>query len=362
MKTINKILLAIVAIGTLHACSTKTAQNEQLEAKNTIDVETYLPHSQEKTGVYLSGEVVAKESAAISTRMMGFIDKITVKPGDSVIKGQLLVLISNDEVMAKKRQVLAMITEAEAAAKNAQRDYERFKRLHKQHSVSDKELENVELQNTSMQAKVKMAKEQLKEVETALSYTEIRAPFSGVITQKMGNEGGMANPGMPLLMLEKAGNLEIKASVSENYIPYIKRNEIADVTIKSIDTHVKAVVKEVSPSAVGTGGQYFVKLALKANNTKNIHAGMFANLFIPTADVSGKRQPILINKTSLIKRDQLVGVYVVNNDNEVHLHWVRLGKTEGEQVEVLSGVNRGDRVVLKAEGKLYNGAKVAIKK
>ncbi len=111
-----------------------------------------------------------------------------------------------------------MVIEAEAAAKNTQRDFERFKRLREQNSVSDKELENVELQNTSINARLQVARQSLNEVNAMLAYTNIQAPFSGIVSQKMIDEGSMANPGMPLLVIEQGGDLQVVASVSETYI------------------------------------------------------------------------------------------------------------------------------------------------
>jgi Multidrug resistance efflux pump len=181
--------LGIVGISTLYSCSS----SDKLEDKDKtiVKVEAYSPAQSTNEGFYLSGEVTAKQTANISTRMMGYVTKIYVKPGDKVASGQLLVSISSDDILAKRAQIQAMITEAEAAAKNAQRDYERFKTLRNQNSVSDKELENVALQNTSMNARVQMARQQMNEVNAMLSYTNIRAPFSGVVTQKMVDEGAL---------------------------------------------------------------------------------------------------------------------------------------------------------------------------
>ncbi|WP_291031320.1 efflux RND transporter periplasmic adaptor subunit, partial [Dysgonomonas sp. 37-18] len=230
MKTLRNTFLGIVGISTLYSCSS----SDKLEDKDKtiVKVEAYSPGQSTNEGFYLSGEVTAKQTANISTRMMGYINKIYVKPGDKVASGQLLVSISSDDILAKKGQVQAMITEAEAAAKNAQRDYERFKTLRNQNSVSDKELENVALQNTSMNAKVQMARQQMNEVNAMLSYTNIRAPFSGVVTQKMVDEGSMANPGMPILTIEQNGELQVIASIPENYIQDVKVGDVAKMELK----------------------------------------------------------------------------------------------------------------------------------
>ncbi|MBN9300353.1 efflux RND transporter periplasmic adaptor subunit [Dysgonomonas mossii] len=360
MKTLRNTFLGIVGISTLYSCSS----SDKLEDKDKtiVKVEAYSPGQSTNEGFYLSGEVTAKQTANISTRMMGYINKIYVKPGDKVASGQLLVSISSDDILAKKGQVQAMITEAEAAAKNAQRDYERFKTLRNQNSVSDKELENVALQNTSMNAKVQMARQQMNEVNAMLSYTNIRAPFSGVVTQKMVDEGSMANPGMPILTIEQNGELQVIASIPENYIQDVKVGDVAKMELKSLGITIDGKVSELSPSAFRTGGQYSMKLAIDSKDKENIRPGMYVNILIPNKTSENITSKIMLDKSSIVYRDQLTGVYVKDDQSQANLRWIRLGKTIGNQVEVLSGLSQNDKIVSKAEGKLYNGVKVSVNK
>lgn len=361
MKLVRNTVIGIVGFATLYSCSSGKKENNDTE--QPVKVTIYSPAHISDEGFYLSGQVVSKQTATISTRMMGYITKIYVKPGDRVSAGQLLVSISSDDVLAKKAQVQAMITEAEAAAKNAERDYERFKVLREKNSVSEKELENVSLQNTSMKAKVQMARQQLNEVNAMLAYTNIKAPFAGVITQKLADQGSMANPGMPILMMEQQGQLEIEASVPENYIQYVKVGDAAKIELKSLGATIDGKVSELSPSAYGTGGQYSMKLSITDSGNTNIRTGMYASILIPkkiTEENSNSSSKTMLDKSSIIYRDQLTGVYVVDSQNKAQLRWVRLGKTIGNQVEVLSGLTSDEKVILKSDAKLYNGKPVAI--
>ncbi|MDH6311117.1 RND family efflux transporter MFP subunit [Dysgonomonas sp. PFB1-18] len=358
MKTLRNTFLGIMAISALYSCASSDKSEDK--DKTIVKVKTYSPAQSSNEGFYLSGEVTAKQTATISTRMMGYVSKIHVKPGDRVAAGQLLVSISSDDILAKKAQVHAMIIEAEAAAKNAQRDYDRFKRLREQNSVSDKELENVALQNTSMDAKVQMARQQMNEVNAMLAYTNIRAPFSGIITQKMVDEGSMANPGMPILVLEQNGELQVVASVPENYIQYVKVGDAAKIELKSLGASIDGKVSELSPSAFRTGGQYSMKLSIDAKDKENIRSGMFVNILIPNKTGESIPSKIMLDKNSIVYRDQLTGVYVIDDQSQANLRWIRLGKTTGNQVEVLSGLSQNDKIVSKAEGKLYNGVKISV--
>ncbi len=355
-----KIILSGVALLALSSSCSSGADKQHEET--AVDVRVSSPVALQEDGIFISGMVSASQTAQLSTRMMGFVEKIYVRQGEQVKEGQLLLVINSDDLNAKKAQAESMVMEAEAAARNANRDYERFKALHAKKSVSDKELENIELNRTSINAKLQMARQGMNEVNAMLAYTNIRAPFSGVITQKLIDEGSTANPGMPLIGIEKSGEMHIKASVPENFVPYIQVGDSVRVDIKSLEKRISGVISELSPSSSMTGGQYGVKIALGADDETPLQAGMYAGVFIPGKTDGEGITRIWVDQSSVVKRDQLTGVYVVTPDNRAMLRWVRLGKATDKQVEVLSGIQTSDRVICQAEGKLHNGKKVRIVK
>ncbi|RRD90024.1 efflux RND transporter periplasmic adaptor subunit [Bacteroides heparinolyticus] len=360
MTTFIKIFFSeIILIAALSACSSTTDERAE---ETVVAVETYLPTASHEDGFFVSGMVSAKQTAMISTRVMGFVDKVYVKQGDAVRQGQLLLVINSDDLKAKKAQAEAMVAEAEAASKNANRDYERYKALYERKSVSLKEFENMELNQTSVNAKLQMARQARNEVNAMLAYTDIRAPFSGIVTQRMIDEGSTAAPGMPLLGMEQSGELEIKASVPENHVSYIKVGNPVKVDIKSLGKRLDGKVSEISPSSALSGGQYAMKIAIAPGEKENLRAGMYAGIYILGETGRESTKNVWIDASSIIMRDQLTGVYVATADNYALLRWVRLGKEIGGQVEVLSGLKADDRIIRHAEGKLYNGKKISVQK
>ncbi|MDD4659941.1 MAG: efflux RND transporter periplasmic adaptor subunit [Massilibacteroides sp.] len=359
MKT--KTIVLSLSTGVLFLASACSSSTSDKNRETPVNVSVYTPGQTHQNAIQVSGLVTSKQTATISTRMMGHVQKIHVKPGDRVKAGQLLISINSNDILAKKQQVKAMLAEVQAAEKNAKRDYERFKALRDQNSVSPKEFENVELQYTSMKSKMKMAEEALNEVNVQLTYFDITAPFSGTVTRKLVDEGSMANPGMPLLVVEQAGDLIVQASVAETNIPFVKVGDKAVVEIKSADVMVNGKIVELSPSAYGTSGQYLMKVALENVANQSIRSGMFANLTLEkTAEQTNENAALLVDNGSLVYRDQLTGVYIVDNENQAILKWLRLGKGNDLQTEVISGLSPDDRVVKQSEGKLYNGKKVII--
>ncbi|MEZ4875706.1 MAG: efflux RND transporter periplasmic adaptor subunit [Flavobacteriaceae bacterium] len=308
----------------------------------------------------VSGKIQSVNSADLSTRMMGFVNKVYVKVGDKVSKGQLLVSINNTDLQAKLAQVNASITEATAAFNNAKKDYERFQNLFAENSASQKELDDMTARYEMAKARLEGAKGMKNEIQAQFTYANITAPFSGVITGKNIEEGNMANPGMPLISMETPGSFEVVAMVPETEISKIKKDSNVTVVAKSIGKSLSGKVAEVSISAKNTGGQYLVKIALEKTDAP-ILSGMFVNVQFPIEKEKNTNEPTLyVPESALVRQGQLTGVYTLGNNNVAILRWLRIGKTIGDQVEVLSGLSKEESYITSAEGKLFNGAKVSV--
>jgi RND family efflux transporter MFP subunit len=312
--------------------------------------------------VTASGKIEAENSANVSTRMMGYVTKVQVKVGQKVNAGQLLVSINNTDLQAKKAQVEASILQATAAFNNAKKDYERFTALFNQQSASQKELDDMTSRYEMAKAGLEAAKQMRNEVVAQFGYSNITAPFSGEVTNTFVKEGDMANPGIPVVSVEGASHLQVTAMVSESDITNIQNGMTVNVLVKSINKTIAGKVTEVSSSAKNTGGQYLVKINLTQTD-KAILSGMFVNVQFPVANktqTTTTTDKVLVPGSALVKQGQLTGIYTIGNGNTAILRWLRIGKTFGNQVEVLSGLSAEEQYIISAEGKLFNGAKISI--
>jgi len=363
MKEKNLFLLSSLAVVlTLMSCSGDKKENEGVkEAPVTVTIST--TGLGEQNAVIASGQIESSQSANISTRIMGRINSITVKAGDHVNKGQLLVTISDEDIKAKRAQTAAMIAEAEAAYAASQKDYERYNNLYKQQSATARELDNMTLQLNSAKSRLEAARQMRNEVSAMLAYSSLTAPFSGVVTQKLAEVGSIANPGMTILTIEQNATLQVSASVSESDISNVKVGDTAIVKIKSADKSFTGKITQLNPSSQFTGGQYLVKISIPEGEKKTLYSGMFVNVSIPVAHraVVSKPDVIMIPQSAIVNRDELTGIYTVSNDNKALLRWIRLGKQYGDKVEVLSGLAKDESFIESANGKLYNGVPVTVK-
>lgn len=351
--------LLFAGVTVFASCSTRD-QDEPLQGDEPVTVTVSRPAAPMDNTIQVSGKIEATETAMISTRVMGFITSIKVKPGDKVTQGKLLATINNADVLARRAQARAMVTEAEGALRDAEKDYERFAELHKQQSASTKEFENVSLNYQSMKAKAEAARQMELEAEAALTYTNLTAPFPGVITQKYLDEGNMANPGVPILAMEQTGSFCINATVSESDIADVKVGSVAEAIVNSSGKILHGKVSEVSPSSQLSGGQYNIKISLPATGNDGLFPGMYVNVSLQTTrrDASSA---LLIPVSAVVSKDQLTGLYTISENNTALLRWIRLGRSHGDMVEVLSGLQHTEPFIVSSEGKLYNGVPVRVK-
>lgn len=137
----------------------------------------------------------------------------------------------------------------------------------------------------------------------------------------------------------------------------IKNHTEVSVLIKALDKTVKGKVTEVSTSAKNTGGQYLVKVILDKTDAP-ILSGMYATVQFPVAP-KAQSAAVMIPVEAIVNNGQLTGVYTVSQNNTALLRWLRLGRTFGDKVEVLSGLSADEQYIVSAEGKLFNGVKIS---
>lgn len=356
-------LIGAAIIG-LVACTPKKEQNANTAGNPATAVVVAIPSAAGENSIEASGQVESSQTANISTRVMGYITKLNANIGDHVHKGQVLGTISNDDILAKRAQADAAIAQAEIALKNAQKDYDRFQVLYKQQSASAKEVENATMQYAAAKSGLETARQMRNEVNAMLSYTTLTAPFDGIVTQKTADAGNMANPGMPILTIERSGSFQVVASIPETVINLVKLGQKTVIVIKAGNKTISGNIAEVSASSQATGGQYLIKINIPDSEKAGLYGGMYANVSIPIKPAAGAQDgnnTITVPVSSIEQKDELTGLYTISADNTALLRWVRLGKTQGNKVEVLSGLGKDERYILSADGKLYNGEPVTIK-
>ena len=351
-------LSLFVAIGLLASCSSEPVKKKTESFDLTVDV-AQVENIKEAELFSFTGKLEAATYSKLSTRIMGQVENIHVKLGETVRKGQLLVQISNKDILAKKKQAEANLMVSETLFADAEKNLERYQTLFDKKSASMKELEGMQIQKKIAESKLEAAKGMLVEVEETLKYTNVRAPYSGRVTKQFVKVGDLTSPGMPLLSIEKKGNYQVVARVPESEISQIKLNDYVEVELTAQNKRrFQARVSEINPSAIDSGNQFEIKLQLDAikDPSLKLYTGMFAKVYIQM----GETNRIVIPKSVLVERGQLVGIYTLSQSHTALLRWIRVGKTYGNSIEVLSGLSSGEEYILSYKGKIWDGAKLKV--
>jgi len=346
------------------SCSSSQKDGLKIESEPKVEVVIAQPLSLNSSVINLSGQIEGSRKATLGTRIMGLITKVYVKLGDPVLKGQLLVSISNQDLQAKKGQIEASISTAQAGLVNARKDLDRFTILAKQNSATPKELENITLQYKAAISQLDAAIQMRKEIDANLEYSRLTAPFSGKVIQKLANEGSLASPGTPILTIEQIGSYQVNATVPENLINQIHLGDQAIVDIQSANKILKGTITQINSSSEFSGGQYIIKISLPQDSKKELRSGMYANISIDKKKIdhgNNSIHSVLVPVSSIIHKEELDGIYTLGNNKTALLRWVRLGKTYGDQIEILSGLEKSESFIVHANGKLYDGAPIQVK-
>lgn len=280
--------------------------------------------------------------ATLCTRLMGRITHVGAEAGDRVQPGRALVRIESEDLAAQRRQAEAGLGEAEAVLANATRNVERMRALRRDNAVPQQALDEAETGHARAEAGVAVARQAIRGVEVALGYSQVQAPWRGIVVQKLAQVGDMASPGAPLMVLEQQDSIKVTVEVNESNAAYVTVGQEVDVQIEALggDPVHRGRVGSFVPAADPATRTFQARLVL-ANADGRLASGMFARVSFPR----GQRTALLVPRQAIVEQGQLQGVYTVV-DGHARLRWVRLGQAYGQDVEVLSGLSAGTEVIV----------------
>jgi RND family efflux transporter MFP subunit len=243
--------------------------------------------------IELSGSVISDNQKMMTSRYMGYVKNMAVSEGDIVKKGQLLYEIDSKEIEAAERQVDLAISQARLALQMNRNQYNnvltnlaRHKRLYKKKMVSKYELETLELASINLKDMVKIAEEQVNqalakkdEVLNQYNYLKITAPNDGVIVAKKVNEGEMAIPGMPAVVLTDLSRLKVVAEISETQLKEISLGKEVNVQIPSMGLSTVGKITSIIPNSNPMTHKFKIKIEFD-HKGRSVYPGMYAKILI----------------------------------------------------------------------------------
>jgi membrane fusion protein, multidrug efflux system len=398
MKKKFVLIAAVVILTTfIGSCSKEKASdsNQQTNAEVKNVAITKVAKSSIEDFYEATGTVKAKTTTQISANLMGRIISFPAAEGDTVSRGQTLVEIDSSESRTQLQKAEAGLKEAQASLIEVERSVEganaavrtaeankqlaqatfaRYKELFDRGSASAQEFDearskvnaatseldraraNVQTilaKNKQINARIDQAKAEIATTKVYAGYSKIISPVSGIVVKKFAELGAIAAPGSPLLSIEDNSQYRLEANVEESRSKLIHIGNRVNVRIDAIGQgEFMGTIAEVLPTSDAASRSYIVKIDLQANPL--LRSGLYGLARFPVA----QKEAITVPQAAIVKRGQLVGVYVVGADGTVHFRIVTTGGASEGMVEMLSGVTEGDEIASSDVERLGDGTKV----
>ncbi len=296
--------------------------------------ETLIPRELE-----VPGEVISPSLAQVSAQVPGKVVKIWVEAGSRVKAGDPLVTLSGEEYQARLHQARAGVSQAQAQLTQASADYQRYQYLLKEGAASPREFEAIQARFQSAQAALAAAQAQVQEAATLKGYTILRAPEAAVVAARKAAVGDLAQPGQPLLFLYNPDLLWVEGEVNDSYRDQVRVGEAAGVSVPALNWQAELALAEVFPISQGPSRTFKVRTVTIKD--RKLVPGMFARLTLPLGSAPG----LLIPRAAVHQVGQLTMVEVFT-DGQTQRRQVKLGPLRGEQVEILAGLQAGEKILL----------------
>ncbi|MDH5298849.1 MAG: efflux RND transporter periplasmic adaptor subunit [Desulfobulbaceae bacterium] len=335
------ILLCAVLIGAT-GCKQNSGRHEATPQPprpparvKTITVHASVPPWQQEA----VGTVAAVRQATIAAKVTGVIKEMAVTLGSRVQKGAVLARLSADEITAR-------VSQAETQLAQASRNLEREQRLLAQNAAAGETVK-------SLEEAQRLAHASLREARAMAGYTTITAPFAGVVTRKMAEAGDLATPGMPLLLLETDQQLRVETAVAEGVIQGIKIGDQLPIRIPAAGFAGTGVVAEMAPAADSGSLSTMVKLDIAV--AVAMRPGQYARVGLPG---DGARA-LMVPEAAVQRFGQMEKLFVVEK-NTARLRLVRTGQRRDGLVEIVSGLQAEEQVVVTGIDQLVDGQSVQV--
>lgn len=333
----------------------------------------------------VTGVVGSEEEAYLSSKMGGRISKIYKDIGDTVKKGEKLVDIDTSQLEIQKTQAENQLRIAERSLnqvrirlEDARKDLERIQNLFRKKAISKKELERFELKFQTVEqqyetalAQLEVARDNLMIIETNIRDSSVFAPFDGIVGTKKAEAGEIVAPGQVILSLYNLAKLNAQVQVAESDLVHLKVGQEVEVKLDAFpEERFKGKVLKISGAPDPNTRRFDVHIAFE-----KVPSGIKAGFFLQAEILTGKRENILtIPIQALIKEvspalkvDRQASsaegleyfVFIVKNDRAKKQR-VELGERIEEKVEIISGIETGDRVITFGKENVTAGSLVKI--
>ncbi len=359
------IILTLALALALTACGGKAEVEEVEESYIAVEIETV-----DRNELYIentfSGKVFADKDVSVNPMVMAEVEEVKVKVGDSVEKDQLLFILDGENIQNQVDQAYAAYSGALASYEMtkeqitmAKDSFARTKELYAEGVVSKAQYDQAELaaSDKPLEAASKgldQARLGYNQAMDALDNIDVKAPISGTVTAVNIEAGEMASNGQAAVIIMDLDSVVIEINVPENIVNKIYEGQKVNLQVESADIDAEAVILSVSDSVDMMNNLYPVKIS--AENNGKVKAGMFAQV---TVNTDLREDVISVPGDAVLEKDGNSIVYV-ESEGVVFERIVETGLDTGYMVEIISGLEDGEKIITKGQNYISDGIKVKV--
>lgn len=293
----------------------------------------------------LDGVVEAVNQATVSAQTGGSIQEILVDVDDYVEKGEVIIRLKDVSQQAQLKKAQAGEKEAISNLEKADDEYARIKDIYAKKVVSKSQMDDATHALSAAKARLESARASLDEAREQLSYTLIKAPYSGIVIERHVELGETVQPGAKLMTGVSLDKLRVNVDVPQGLINKIREfNKAFVYTDAEVNGEKYLVAVEkitIFPIADRASNTFKVRLDLPEGIK-----GLFPGMFVKVSLVTGEKQVLMVPQESIVYRSEVTAVYVVADDGTINFRHVRLGISSNKSQAILSGLTEGEKVAL----------------
>jgi RND family efflux transporter MFP subunit len=287
----------------------------------------------------VDGTIEAINQATVSAQTTGRITEIFYDVNDFVPAGSVIMRLRATEQRASMQQAQAALQEAITRQAEAQRQLARIEGLYKSKVATQQEYDTALVNRDTAKARLESARAAGEAAKEGVAYTEVRAPYAGIVTKRFVQVGETVQSGTPLMSGVSLQYLRVNLELPQSIVEKVRATKKAAIYVN--DKRVEATRFTVFPEADSATHTFHARADLPANAT-DLHPGMFVKVGVTVGEV----QRLLLPMTALVIRSEVTGAYVQGKTGNIILRQLRLGQQFGERVEVLAGLSVGDKVII----------------
>ncbi|MEO8224136.1 MAG: efflux RND transporter periplasmic adaptor subunit [Gammaproteobacteria bacterium] len=287
----------------------------------------------------LDGSIEAVNQATVSAQTAGRVTEILYDVNDVVPAGAVMLRLQATEQRAGLEEAAAARQEAAARNAEAETRYARIREMYERKVVAKAQFEQVTAERDAATARLAAASAGLASAREGVAYTEVRAPYAGIVTARLVRVGEAVVPGTPLMRGLSLDKLRATVDVPQSLVEQVRK--LGKAAVYADGRRIEAVRITIFPEADSATNTFRTRVDLPPG-ADGLHPGMF----VKVGFVTGDSPRLLVPAAALVTRSEVTAVYVVDGNGRVTLRQVRTGQVFGERLEILAGLAAGDRVAL----------------